>query len=106
MTEEEYRAADTAQQNLTDASIKVMSESAPIPTQEELDLMRLGLMHVDQKADPASPEMPSVAVQQAYLESVDNAQAVPAPVAAPRRRPTAPTPARPATPPPRPPAAA
>jgi hypothetical protein len=34
----------------------------PIPTQEELDLMRLGLMHVDEKGPPELQQPPPVAV--------------------------------------------
>ena len=73
MTEEEYRAMQTARQNLTEQTLKVTSQSQPIPTQEELDLMRLGHMHVDEKAHPDSPEMPPLELQQAYLKrAVEN----------------------------------
>jgi hypothetical protein len=69
MTEEEYRANQTATQNLTEHSLMVTSQSQSIPTQEELDLMRLGHLHVDAKVDPGNPEMPPVDVQQAYVKN-------------------------------------
>jgi hypothetical protein len=66
-TEEEYRTEQEARQALTDQTLKVTEQSIPIPSQEELDLMRLGLMHVDAKANPDVPEMPSTRAQYALL---------------------------------------
>ena len=54
----------------------------PTPTQEENDLLALGLMHPDEKAPPATDKaMPSLAAQQAYMasgEALPQAQARPA----------------------------
>lgn len=63
----------------------------PTPTQEENDLLALGLMHPDEKAPPATDKaMPSVAAQQAYLASGEALPAAhPAP-AAPAQRPSVP----------------
>jgi hypothetical protein len=71
-TEEEYRADQAARQKLTEQTLKV-TESVPTPTQEELDMMRLGLMHPDDVAVPDNEEMPPVAVQQALLQKAQPA---------------------------------
>lgn len=69
MTEEEYQADKARRAQLTQQTMEVTAGSTPTPTQEENDRLKLGLMHPDEKADPDAPEMPSVAVQQAYLAS-------------------------------------
>jgi hypothetical protein len=71
-TEEEYRADQAVRAKLTEQTLKV-SESLPTPTQEEIDLMRLGLMHPDDVAVPENEEMPPVAVQQALLQKAQPA---------------------------------
>jgi hypothetical protein len=76
MTEEEYRAEQAARQTLTDQTLKVTS-SVPTPTQEELDMTRLGLMHPDDMADPNNPEMPSLRLQQAFIENAIETAHVP-----------------------------
>lgn len=69
----------------------------PTPTQEENDLLALGLMHPDEKAAPVQDRaMPSVAAQQAHLasgEALPQAQArgQAAATAAPARQPPAPS---------------
>jgi hypothetical protein len=71
----------------TDGSVLV-----PTPTQEENDLLALGLMHPDEKSQSAQDKaMPSVAAQQAYLATGEalphahHAAASPAPPARPRQ---------------------
>jgi hypothetical protein len=59
----------------------------PTPTQEENDLLALGLMHPDDKAQaPQDKGMPSLAAQQAYLASGEAlpSGAAPAPTPAPK----------------------
>jgi hypothetical protein len=73
MDEEQYRADQKVRAELTEQTLKVTSQSQPTPTQEENDLLRLGLMHPDEKATPDNPEMPSLAVQQAMLEKAQPA---------------------------------
>jgi hypothetical protein len=83
MTEAEYRAEQEARQQLTDQTLRVTALSVPVPTQEELDLMRHGLMHVDDKANPDVPEMPSTRAQNVLLKRaephVDGGPALPQP---------------------------
>jgi hypothetical protein len=67
-TEAEYRAEQAARQNLTEHTLKV-TESVPTPTQEELDLMRLGLLHPDDVKDPGNPQPLPLKVQQAYVQN-------------------------------------
>jgi hypothetical protein len=74
MDEQQYRADQQARAALTTQTLEVTSQSQPTPTQEENDLLKLGLMHPDDKANPDNPEMPPLAVQQALL-----AKAQPAP---------------------------
>jgi len=63
----------------------------PTPTQEENDLLALGLMHPDEKAPPATDKaMPSLAAQQAYMATGEH---LPSAAAAPvTRQPAAPQP--------------
>ena len=65
----------------------------PTPTQEENDLLALGLMHPDEKTQTATDKaMPSVAAQQAYLatgEALPHAHHAAAPPAARPRQPEA-----------------
>jgi hypothetical protein len=76
---EQQQAAKTAYQqrrertaaltNLTLTSTDGTALGPPTPTQEENDLLALGLMHPDDKAAPPQDKaMPSVAAQQAYLQ--------------------------------------
>jgi hypothetical protein len=75
-TKEEYQADVEARAKLTEQQNLATSQSQPTPTQEENDLLRLGLMHVDEKVSPDNPEMPPVAVQQLYVQqSIANAGA-------------------------------
>jgi hypothetical protein len=69
-TKEEYQAAADARAKLTEQTLLVTSQSQPTPTQEENDLLALGLMHVDEKVNPDSPEMPPLHQQQGYLQQV------------------------------------
>lgn len=78
MTKEQYEADKQARATLTEQTLKVTGGSTPTPTQEENDLLRLGLMHPDEKADPDNPVMPQLAVQQAVVEKAV-ADATPAP---------------------------
>ena len=71
-TEEEYQQDKTRRANLTQQTLAVTEGQTPTPTQEENDKLALGLMHPDEKAAPTAPEMPAVAVQQAYLASDKN----------------------------------
>ena len=73
VTEEQYRADQQARAALTAQQLKVTEQSQPTPTQEENDLLRLGLMHPDDKANPDNPEMPSLAAQQALLQKAQPA---------------------------------
>lgn len=66
---------------------KVMAESKPVPSQEEIDAIVRGEMHVDDKADPGNPEMPHVAEQQQAIREAK--KPTPAPGPAPRQRETA-----------------
>jgi len=74
--------------NLTLASTDGTALGPPTPTQEENDLLALGLMHPDDKAvSPQDKAMPSVAAQQAYLasgEALPQAQSRPQATPAPR----------------------
>jgi hypothetical protein len=72
-TEDQYRADQKVRAELTEQTLKVTSQSQPTPTQEENDLLRLGLMHPDEKVNPDNPEMPSLAVQQAMVEKAQPA---------------------------------
>jgi hypothetical protein len=56
-TKEEYMA-DRAMRT---QPVPPPAPSVPIPTQEELDLMRLGLMHVDEKGPPELQTPPAAA---------------------------------------------
>jgi len=69
---------------LTNLTLRVTESQTPTPTQEENDLAKLGLLHPDEKSQPAAPEMPPVAAQQAYvatgegrMEPVDRARETP-----------------------------
>ena len=88
-TEYQQRKERTAAlTNLTLASTDGTALGPPTPTQEENDLLALGLMHPDDKARPAEDRaMPSVAAQQAYLQEG---------TALPQRAAAAASPARPA----------
>jgi hypothetical protein len=77
VTEEQYRADQEARAALTKKTLEVTEQNQPTPTQEENDLLRLGLMHPDDKASPQNPEMPPVAVQQAALRHAQQTAAVP-----------------------------
>lgn len=72
-TEDQYRADQKVRAELTEQTLKVTDQSQPTPTQEENDLLRLGLMHPDEKASPDNPEMPSLAAQQALIEKAQPA---------------------------------
>jgi hypothetical protein len=91
MDEQQYRADQQARAQLTEQTLKVTSESQPTPTQEENDLLRLGLMHPDEKASPDNPEMPSLEVQQALLQRAQPAPANRPPGSAGGGAPGAPT---------------
>jgi len=69
----------------------------PTPTQEENDLLALGLMHPDEKAPPAMDKaMPSLAAQQAYMATGEALPAArPAPAAPRPSVPRQPEPHRP-----------
>lgn len=69
----------------------------PTPTQEENDLLALGLMHPDDKAQAGQDKgMPSLAAQQAYLASGEALPSASTPAPAPTPTPT-PTPTAPRT---------
>lgn len=63
----EYEQQKARRAELTQMTLQVAEGQTPTPTQEENDLLRLGLMHPDEKAAPAAPEMPSLQAQQAYM---------------------------------------
>ena len=65
----EYDEQKERRAALTTSTLMVTENSRPIPTQEENDLLRLGLMHPDDISNPASPKMPALEVQRAYLTS-------------------------------------
>jgi hypothetical protein len=91
-TEYQQRKERTAAlTNLTLNSTDGTALGPPTPTQEENDLLALGLMHPDDKARPPEDRaMPSVAAQQAYLQ---DGTALPTRTAAPASaRPAAPAP--------------
>jgi len=75
LTEQEQAARSEYDQQkerraaLTTSTLMVTENSRPIPTQEENDLLKLGLMHPDEISNPAAPKMPSLEVQRAYLTS-------------------------------------
>lgn len=71
----EYEQTKTRQAEITAMSLEVSESQQPTPTQEENDLLALGLMHPDDKAVAAAPEMPPVGAQQAYLANVPGAAA-------------------------------
>jgi hypothetical protein len=66
---QEYDQQKERRATLTNLTLQTTESQTPTPTQEENDLLKLGLMHPDDKADPAAPEMPAAAAQQAYLAS-------------------------------------
>jgi len=69
---QEYQQRKERTATLTNLTLQSTDGSAlpPTPTQEENDLLALGLMHPDEKAQTAQDKaMPSVAAQQAYLAS-------------------------------------
>jgi len=76
MTEEEYRADKEARAKLTQATL-LASQNTPTPTQEENDLLKLGLMHPDDKASPDVQEMPPLDEQQAMVDAAVRDAAVP-----------------------------
>ena len=65
----EYDQQKERRAALTNLTLKVTESAVPTPTQEEIDLTKLGLLHPDDKGQGASPEMPTVAAQQEYLAS-------------------------------------
>jgi len=65
----EYDEQKERRAALTTSTLMVTENSRPIPTQEENDLLKLGLMHPDEISNPAAPKMPSLEVQRAYLTS-------------------------------------
>jgi len=65
----DYEQDKARRANLTNMTLAVTEQSVPTPTQEENDKTKLGLMHPDEKAAPSAPEMPSAALQAAYLAS-------------------------------------
>ena len=70
--------------NLTLQSTDGMSVS-PTPTQEENDLLALGLMHPDEKSlGPQDKAMPSLEAQRAYLRDGTALPTAPAATTAPR----------------------
>jgi hypothetical protein len=54
-TRETYQHHITALREARAKADKAMAESVATPTQEENDLLRLGLMHPDEKGNVASP---------------------------------------------------
>ena len=86
--QQEYQQRKERTATLTNLTLQSTDGSVvpPTPTQEENDLLALGLMHPDDKAQAAQDKaMPSVAAQQAYLAT---GEALPsAPAAAPRPEP-------------------
>ena len=52
---------------LTNMTLQVTEGAIPTPTQEECDLLKLGLMHPDDIGAPEVPEPPPLHAQQAYL---------------------------------------
>ena len=74
---------------LTNLTLRVTESQTPTPTQEENDLAKLGLLHPDEKSQPAAPEMPPVAAQQAFVASGEGSME---PVERAREVPRAPTP--------------
>jgi hypothetical protein len=89
----EYEQRKERTATLTNATLQSTDGSVlqPTPTQEENDLLALGLMHPDDKVQSAQDKaMPSVAAQQAYLatgEALPQAHHAPAPPAARPRQP-------------------
>jgi hypothetical protein len=65
----EYDQQKERRAALTNLTLKVTESAVPTPTQEEIDLTKLGLLHPDEKSPGAAPEMPTVAAQQEYLVS-------------------------------------
>jgi len=65
----EYDQQKERRAALTNLTLRVTESAIPTPTQEEIDLTKLGLLHPDEKSPGASPEMPTVAAQQEYLAS-------------------------------------
>lgn len=96
MDEQQYRADQAARAQLTEQTLAVTAQSQPTPTQEENDLLKLGLMHPDDKANPDVPVMPPLAVQQAALEKAQPAPSQRPP--APQGGSASPPPAAPAHP--------
>ena len=88
---QEYEQQKERTATLTNMTLQSTDGSVlpPTPTQEENDLLALGLMHPDDKAQsPQDKAMPSVAAQQAYLAT---GEALPTAAAAkPTPRPAAP----------------
>jgi hypothetical protein len=82
---QEYQQRKERTATLTNATLLSTDGNTlpPTPTQEENDLLALGLMHPDEKVQPPQDKaMPSVAAQQAYLA---RGEALPsAPPASPR----------------------
>jgi len=90
-TEYQQRKERTAAlTNLTLTTTDGTALGPPTPTQEENDLLALGLMHPDDKAVPPQDKaMPSVAAQQAYLaggEALPQSRAQPTPASRPPER--------------------
>ena len=90
----EYDQQKERRATLTNLTLRVTESAVPTPTQEEIDLTKLGLLHPDEKGQGAAPEMPPVAAQQEYLatgegrmEPVERAREAPRPQAPPAHRP-------------------
>lgn len=67
---QEYEQRKERTAALTNLTLQSTEGTAvrPTPTQEENDLLALGLMHPDEKAPPATDKaMPPLAAQQAYM---------------------------------------
>ena len=65
----EYEQQKERRAALTNLTLRVTESATPTPTQEEIDLTKLGLLHPDEKSPGTAPEMPTVAAQQEYLAS-------------------------------------
>jgi len=90
---QEYEQRKERTAALTDLTLQSTDGSMvpPTPTQEENDLLALGLMHPDDKAQaPQDKMMPSVAAQQAYLATGAEMPKPPARAASPAPRPAPP----------------
>lgn len=83
-TQEEYAARKERVATLTNLTLASTEGTAvrPTPTQEENDLLALGLMHPDDKAPPTQERaMPPLEAQRAYLADGTALPSAPATVA-------------------------